>query len=161
MFGAPFQGAKFRLVDGAVDQEPHLEMQNSRVQLASPRNLGLWAWTKTRTCTCGSKRSCQLVQRWTTTHAGLLTRCLLIGVRCEAVCWTHRDDCSMCTARASQTMQSVASVTCGSERNDAVCNWSQLSRYDRCSLDSPQFQCVLCLFLWRTLYRLQWNFGSA
>ena len=33
MFGAPFQGARFRLIDGAVDEEPHLEMQNSTVQL--------------------------------------------------------------------------------------------------------------------------------
>ena len=33
MFGTPFQGAKFRLIDGAVDEEPHLEMQNSTVQL--------------------------------------------------------------------------------------------------------------------------------
>ena len=33
MFDAPFHGVKFRLIDGAVDDEPHLEMQNSRVQL--------------------------------------------------------------------------------------------------------------------------------
>ena len=33
MFGAPFQGASFRLFDGAVDEQPHLEMQNSTAQL--------------------------------------------------------------------------------------------------------------------------------
>ena len=33
MFGTPFQGARFRLIDGAVDEEPHLEIQNSTVQL--------------------------------------------------------------------------------------------------------------------------------
>ena len=33
MFGAPFHGARFRLIDGAVEEEPHLEMQNSTVQL--------------------------------------------------------------------------------------------------------------------------------
>ena len=33
MFGAPFQCARFRLIDGAVDEDPHLEMQNSTVQL--------------------------------------------------------------------------------------------------------------------------------
>ena len=32
MFGALFLVAKFRLVDGTTDEQPHLETQNSTVQ---------------------------------------------------------------------------------------------------------------------------------
>ena len=36
MFGTPFQGAKFRLIDGAVDEEPHVVVQ----QFLSPTRVG-------------------------------------------------------------------------------------------------------------------------
>ena len=63
-----------------------------------------------------------------------------------------------CVLEAPRRLLDVRSET---ESDDAVCNWSQLSRCDRCSLDSPHFRSVLCLFLWRPLCGLQWNFGSA
>ena len=93
--GAPFHGGRFRLIDGTVDKEPHLEMQNSTVQLVWERDelritaqswlVGIDEDTDLYMRIQTFLSTCTTMMSWTTTHAGLRTRCLLTGVRCDAV----------------------------------------------------------------------------
>ena len=166
------QGARFRLTDGAVDDEPHLEMQNSTVQLVwelDELRITAQSWL------VGMDEDMDLymrIQTFLTPCTTMMSQCSTQRTVDDSTRWASDEmsaDWSAMRSCVLDTPRRLLDVRSETESDDARVWPAQRAAANatmRCVIGASVltvFTSVVCSVcsLWRPLCRLQWNFWSA